>query len=548
VVGAAGARRSGDRGPVPLSLSRYPRVLPVGDAAVTLELGDAIDPELNARVRAMDAALAERPCRGLRESVPAYASLQVLFDPALVTAREVTDRLLDLAAHSDQPVSQAAHHIVPVVYGGEAGPDLDGVARHCGIEPREIVSLHGSREYTAYFVGFTPGFAYLGPLPEAMATPRRATPRVRVPAGAVAIAGRQTAIYPKASPGGWNLIGRTAVGCFDPTREPPALIAAGDRVHFVSVDALDEPPPSAPAEAGPVDPVLEVVDGGLLTTVQDRGRPGLRRYGVPRAGALDPHALARANRAVGNAADEAGLECTIAGPTLRFLRSVRFAWSGADLGATLEREDLGSWRVPADTAVLARAGNELRFSGRRSGCRAYLALAGGLDVPRMLGSRATDLTGGFGGLSGRGLRTGDRLGIRSTSLTGSERELDRIEVDPPLIAVTLRVVPGPQADHFATETIARFLAETWRIGATSDRVGCRLDGEPLAHSASPEIVTDGMIPGCVQVPPDGMPILMLADAPTTGGYPKIATVIEEDLARVAQLVPGEGRVRFEPRR
>jgi KipI family sensor histidine kinase inhibitor len=523
-------------------LTRFPRVLPVGDAAATLELGDAIDPALNARVRAVDRALSERPFPGLCEAVPAYRSLLVLFDPGRVPAGEVADRLLGLAAEEGLTAPEPARHRIPVVYGGEAGPDLDAVARHCGLAPREVVSLHGSLQYTAYLVGFTPGFAYLGLLPEALDTPRRATPRVRVPVGAVAIAGRQTAVYPSASPGGWNLIGRTDVRCFDPDRDPPVRIAAGDRVRFFAVDELaaPEPPPRRPPE--PADPALDVVEAGLLTSVQDGGRPGLLRYGAPHAGALDLPALARANRAVGNLPSAAGLECTIAGPTLRFLRPVRFAVSGADLGAVLEREDLGHWRVPGDTAVLARAGNVLRFTGRRSGCRAYLALAGGVDVPLVLGSRATDLGAGFGGLAGRALRAGDRLGVHA-----GIREAPAPARGPAAVLetlVTARVVPGPQADHFTAATLDAFLGEAWTLGATSDRVGCRLEGEPLAHAGPAEIVTDGIIPGCVQVPPDGKPILMLADAPTTGGYPKIATVVEADLERLAQLVPGEGRVRF----
>jgi KipI family sensor histidine kinase inhibitor len=523
-------------------LNRFPRVLPVGDAAATLELGDAIDPALNARVRAVDRALSERPFPGLREAVPAYRSLLVLFDPGLVAADEIADRLLGLAAQDGLTAPAPARHRIPVVYGGEAGPDLDAVARHCGLTPRDVVSLHGSLEYTAYLVGFTPGFAYLGLLPEALDTPRRATPRVRVPAGAVAIAGRQTAVYPSASPGGWNLIGLTRLRCFDPAREPPVRIAAGDRVRFFAVEELAAPEPAALPPPGPADPALEVVAAGLLTSVQDSGRGGLRRHGVSRAGALDPVALARANRAVGNPPGEAGLECTIAGPTLRFLRSVRFAVSGADLGAVLERADLGAWPVPHDVAVLARAGNVLRFAGRRAGCRAYLALAGGVDVPVVLASRATDLTAGFGGWLGRALRAGDRLGARGRGGAPAPAAAGLAVV--PEALVTARVVPGPQADHFAPAALEAFLNETWTLGAASDRVGARLEGTPLAHAGPTEIVTDGMIPGCVQVPPDGRPIVMLGDAPTTGGYPKIATVIVADLPRLAQLVPGEGRVRF----
>ena len=230
------------------------------------------------------------------------------------------------------------------------------------------------------------------------------------------------------------------------------------------------------------------------------------------------------------------------GPTLAFLAPVRFAVAGADFGAVLERADLGAWPVPHGRGVLARPGNVLRFSGRRSGCRAYVAFRGGIDVPEVLGSRATDLQSGFGGFEGRALRRGDPIALRPASGEGAPRESPQ-ERRPP--SVTVHVVLGPQADHFDQETTRRFLASSWRVGATSDRVGCRLEGDPLRHRGPAEILSDGMVPGSIQVPPDGNPILMLADGPTTGGYPKLATVVTADLPLIAQLVPGEGQVRFE---
>jgi biotin-dependent carboxylase-like uncharacterized protein len=233
------------------------------------------------------------------------------------------------------------------------------------------------------------------------------------------------------------------------------------------------------------------------------------------------------------------LECTVQGPTLRFVRAARVAVAGADLGATLERADLGAWDLPAGQAVLARAGNVLRFTGRRSGCRAYLAFAGGVAVPETLGSRATDLAAGFGGLQGRPLRAGDRIAAGTTGPHG----LAPARVPAAGATGALRVLPGPQADAF-DDAARRTLADsTFTVRAESDRVGCRLSGPALPHRGPAEIVSDGMLPGCIQVPPDGQPIVMGPDGPTTGGYPKIATVIGADLWRLAQLAPGES-VRF----
>jgi KipI family sensor histidine kinase inhibitor len=524
-------------------LTETPRVLPLGDGAVSLELGSVLDTATNDRVRALDEAVRARPFPGFREAVPTYRSLLVVYDRERTRFDEVRAALLE-AARAPLAAPQPGRRVdVPVVYGGADGPDLEAVARGRGLEPAELVARHSSLGYTALMLGFTPGFAYLGLLPESLETPRRATPRVSVPAGSVAVAGRQTGIYPAASPGGWNLIGRTSLRLFDPEAERPCLIEAGDTVHFRPVERLPDAAPYVAPVPAPAHPALEVLEAGLLTTVQDAGRSGYRRLGVSPGGALDPPALALANRAVGNPDGTAGLELTLSGPTLRFLRPVRFALAGADLGAVLQRSDLGDWAVPSGIAVLARAGNVLSFRGRRSGCRAYLACTGGVEVPLVLGSRATDRGAGFGGFAGRALRPGDVLGAEpSATPSAAPAAAPARGIASPAI---VRVVPGPQRADFPEVSIESFTSQVWRVGSLSDRVGCRLEGEPLAHRGSGEIVSDGMVPGSIQVPPDGRPIVMLADAPTTGGYPKIGAVVSDDLPLVAQLVPGEGELRFE---
>jgi antagonist of KipI len=521
----------------------FPRLAPLGSAAYCVELGDSLASETNARVRALDRELARRPFDGLREAVPTLRSLLVLYDVAAIrpaaVVRELETRLARLDA---APATPGRLHALETRYGGEDGPDLVALARARGLSERELVALHTGSEYTAFMLGFKPGFAYLGLVPEPLACSRHATPRVRVPAGSVGLAGRQTGVYPVSSPGGWQLIGRTSVPLFDPWREQPSLIAPGDRVRFVAVPELEAPARSAaPRTAASSSPVALVREPGLLTTVQDGGRFGHRRWGVGSAGPVDGKALTAVNRAVGNRADAAALECTVAGPLLEFLAPVHFAVAGADLGAVLERADLGDWPLPRGASVLARPGNRLRFTGRRDGCRAYVALRGGIDVPPVLGSRSTDLASGFGGLDGRALRADDRIAV----LPPSRGESVRSQAAPQAGSVRVRVVLGPQEQHFAADTVARFLADGWRVAATSDRIGLRLEGEPLRHHGAAEILSDGMVPGSIQVPPDGRPIVMLADGPTTGGYPKIATVLTSDLPLLAQLVPGEGDVRFE---
>jgi antagonist of KipI len=290
--------------------------------------------------------------------------------------------------------------------------------------------------------------------------------------------------------------------------------------------------------------IVDVVTPGLLTTVQDGGRTGWARYGVPPSGPLDPAAFEAANRLVGNPPDAAALEVTLTGPTLRFAREGLVAVCGAafDLWA-------GALPVPLWHAVYVRAGQMLRFGERRAGARAYLALAGGIAVPPYLGSRATYLKGGFGGLEGRALRPGDRLPLGVSEVPAFAARAGRAwppEQRPAYAAhPTLRVVLGPQDDAFTAAGLAAFRAGAYTLTPASDRMGARLHGPAIAYRDAVDHVSDGVVTGSVQVPPDGQPIVMLADHQTTGGYPKIATVIQADLPLLAQCLPG-ATVRFRP--
>lgn len=221
--------------------SRDLRVEAIADDALLLRLGDAIDGPTNACVHAVAARLGARPPSWLRDLVPAYASVGVFFDDSQVQADAVESWLrAALAPLPGGPGSATAARTVevPVVYGGEAGPDLESAAAELGLDPAKLAARHAAGEYTVAMIGFAPGFPYLLGLDPALALPRLATPRTTVPAGSVGIGGAQTGIYPRESPGGWRLIGRTPLTLFDPMCEPPALLAPGDRVRFVAVDTL----------------------------------------------------------------------------------------------------------------------------------------------------------------------------------------------------------------------------------------------------------------------------------------------------------------------
>lgn len=287
---------------------------------------------------------------------------------------------------------------------------------------------------------------------------------------------------------------------------------------------------------------LEVMEPGLLTTVQDLGRRGYERFGVPVAGAMDGYALRAANGLVGNPWGAAGLEMTIAGPKLQATQNCLIAVTGGDLSLHVQGR-----RMPLWTALYVRRGWTISFKGRQSGCRAYLAVAGGIAVPLVMGSRATYLRGGFGGYEGRALRAGDvlPLGEPACSLLDQAGQQLPEDLRPDYgDAPTVEVILGPQDDRFTKEGMATFLSSEYTVDPVSDRMGYRLEGPRIAHKTSADIVSDGIVLGAVQVPASGQPIVMMADRQTTGGYTKIATVVSADIPLLAQCMPGRSRVRF----
>ncbi len=527
----------------------FPRVLPAGDSAILVVFGDQISPVANARVRALDAALASADLPGIVETVPAYCSLLVEYDSLSVSFSDIEPHVARIAQHAgDAPPQAAPLKRVPAVYGGEFGPDLVDVAAVHGLTTAQVIAIHTGTIYTVYMLGFSPGFSYMGQVPETIATPRLASPRPRVPAGSVALAARQTGVYPQSTPGGWRILGRTGLTLFDPGRDPACFFQPGDRVQFVPVSAQDMDTP-VPFEQPPVSGgSIEILAPGLLTTVQDLGRYGQQRYGVPVAGAMDAFALRAANALVGNPPDAPALEMTLAGPSLLFNADSLIAITGADLEPVLHTPDLEAWRAPLSMALYVRRGSRLEFMGRQSGCRAYLAVAGGIIVPRVMGSASTYMTGAFGGYRGRALQVGDHIPVGASTRhlpTLAGRSLRSGDHPPYAEHPTVRVVLGPQDDYFTVEAVDALLSEAYSISTTSDRMGLRLQGPPLVHRGAPEIISNGMTLGAIQVPPNAQPIILTADRQTVGGYPVIATVIRADMPLLAQCVPGVSRVRFQ---
>ena len=273
---------------------------------------------------------------------------------------------------------------------------------------------------------------------------------------------------------------------------------------------------------------------GVLTTIQDLGRMGYGQYGIPVSGAMDRYSFQIANRLIGNAPGDAGLEITLYGLKLETLRSVRIAITGGDMNPTLNGEPLPMWQT-----LDLPAGSTLLFKNIRGGARAYLAAEGGIDSPVQLGSRSTNRKA----LLGNTLKKGDIVKTLPAKRTSSNQQLPESMIPTYSKQADIRVILGPQDDLFSRKGMDTFLSETYTITSQSDRQGYRLEGESIEHVSGADIISDAILPGSIQVPGNGQPIIMMMDAQTTGGYPKIACVIGPDIDVLAQMLPGR-KVRF----
>jgi KipI family sensor histidine kinase inhibitor len=498
----------------------------LGDSAWLFEAGGTDSRSQLELVLKLVQLLEQHRIPEVRDVVSSFDSVAVHFDPMdgeLVLAWVTS--LPPPVADNAEP-GQFRTVTVPVVYGGDFGPDLKALASSLSRSESEIIKLHTASEYTVAATGFSPGFPYLLGLPPELQSSRRPSPR-RVAAGSVAIAGNQTGIYPFESQGGWQILGRTGLSLFDPYQPEPSLLAPGDRVRFLAVDRLDLAPPGSgpPSHCG--DEHLEVLKPGAFTTVQDLGRTGYQALGVSPGGAVDPVAARVANRLVGNRDDAAVLECSMQGPVIRFHTGARVAcvgWSGLRSGRPLE----------------ICSGDTLDLGARMLAVRGYVAIAGGIRVPMVLGSRATDVRAGFGGHGGRALKAGDRLpvGPGTAGPTSGNWWVNWPRSERPHRITELRFLPGVQASWFSESAGRRLRSEIYQISPDFDRTGLRLDGPLLELAKTGELVSQPVVEGSIQVPPDGRPIVLLAERQTIGGYPQIGHVISADLPRLARCWPG----------
>jgi KipI family sensor histidine kinase inhibitor len=491
-------------------------------AGFYLRFSEGLDLEANTRLLALVEALLAELLPGVSDVVPGYVNLYLEYDAERVSRSRV-ERWLRRHLRSLPAAAEERRVEVPVRYDGV---DLPWVAAQTRLSVEEVIRLHSQPEYRVFATGFTPGFPFLGPLDERLRLPRRGDPRPWVPAHAVAVAGGQTGIYPLPSPGGWHLIGTALVAMYDPQREEPFYLRAGDRVRLVRAEG---PTPALPQPLGllppqPRHPVLRVEEPGLLDLVVDQGRRLGGRLGLAMAGALDARSARLANALLGNPADAPLLEITLKGPVLRTLSPVVAAFAGYGLVPLVNREPV----EPARSFAL-QEGDVLSFRPTGEGVRSYLALAGGIESGRFWGSASTDIKG----LIGRPLRAGDVLGVAAPKAVRAGFGLRQATLSA---QVRVRLLPGPQ---YSPEALRALCSAPFTL-ESGDRMGLRLAGPEVPGG---ELISEATPLGALQITPQGQPIVLLNDRGRMGGYAKPVLVHPADLPWLAQLRPGQ-QVRF----
>lgn len=506
-------------------------IKPVGTRALMVDLPDL------STVMNWHAYLKANPLNRQTDVIAAARTVLLTFDSPKAT-RAAADTLAQLKPRAADAGTPRDIEIA-VLYDGA---DTASLASTLKMSVEDLIEWHTSTTWVAAFGGFAPGFTYCVPEDpaRALSVPRLQSPRTEVPNGAVALAGEFSAVYPRTSPGGWQLIGTTRTPMWDSAATPPALVSPGDRVHYRAVDSLEDAAETShfhlrkPARR----PIFHVDDPGLQILYQDLGRQGNGNLGVTTSGSADRASARTANAAVGNKRNATLLE-NLGGCTLTALAETVICVTGAEADVTV-----GGRPVPLATPIIVPSGAEVVVAPARLGIRTYIAVRGGLIADTELDSAATDMLSGLGPAP---ITAGETIAMSLVQPQSANALLTnplRVHKEGGTTTGTVRVVLGPRDDWFTDEAVEQFLSTTYTVTAESNRVGLRLDSPtPLSRARTEELPSEGMVAGSVQIPPSGQPVVFLRDHAVTGGYPVIATVINEDVDIATQLPPG-GTLRF----
>jgi len=447
-------------------------------------------------------------------------------------------------------------HRIQVCYHPDVSPDIEAIAQACHLTVEEVIQLHKSATYTADILGFMPGFAYFSGLPPQLKLPRLPSPRAAVPKGSVAIAELQSAIYPRTTPGGWNLIGRSPNSLFDIQNHPPGLFMAGDQMKIDEISLeefnfLEQKNVTAefirPIEGHAGTASIEITQAGTFSSIQDGPRKNLSHWAVGPGGACDLRSLQLANALVGNAIDMAAIEMTSTGASILFHADTCIAWVGASCDAIINGE-----RIPGNRPVWVAKGCSLKFSALSPGFRAVLSIGGGLDLPSILGRQGSHHSADIGP---KRLEKGDILFLKDVQAPlrcGFLRDLHtkhslpsypKWKISSPFLPNSsinpIHCIPGSHLSLLSIKDRELFWSTIWTASNQSNRMGLRIQGDFRIKKGLPNIPSQAITFGTIQFPPSQEPIIMLSEHQTTGGYPRLAEVIQSDQVRLAQLKPGD---------
>jgi KipI family sensor histidine kinase inhibitor len=541
------------------------KFLPLSESAVLLLFGNTIDQATHQQIIQTKHLLEQNPFTGLVEIAPAYTSLTIYYNPAHIergkdqlsiyeTVKKTVSKILENNGSSTLHTKPTVIEI-PVCYDEEFGIDLQELSESLQLSKEDIIHLHSKDLYKVFMMGFTPGFAYMGKLNGQLFTSRKSQPRLQVPPGSVAIAGNQTGVYPLQTPGGWNIIGRTPLQLFNKEKQNPFLLKTGDSVKFIPVTKeefestfrLTSPSDrihfDKNQQTGTPDGIINIQQCGFLTTIQDTGRTGFLQYGVSKGGAMDVYSSQLANALVGNNLNEAVIEITQSPHRFQFTSDTMVVFTGGGLQPVINQQP-----IPFHQAVLIRQHCTVEMKQQIPGFRLYMAVAGGLHAETFANSASTDLLTKAGGYNGRCLQKGDQL-ILKNKLSAAQKKLFNVLQKGANIKLNhevkdshtdiIRAIEGVELNFLSNSSKQIISSSHFTISMQSNRMGYRLQGELLQTVQPCEIISSAVTQGTVQLTPSGEMILLMADAQTVGGYPRIMQVCATDLSLLAQKKPGD---------
>lgn len=474
------------------------------------------------------------------DMIPAAKTILVQFNSLMIEQQQLTHWIAQQKIRCDDIVA-GREVIIDVQYDGE---DLISVAELLGMSTREVIQRHTEAAWQVAFIGFAPGFGYLiRPDQPFGSVPRLASPRKKIPAGSVGLAGEYSGVYPKESPGGWQLIGRTHEQMWDVHREFPAHLMPGNQIIFrdrtsqsvtVNIPKVFKQS-SKNIQQG--EAVLEILQSGMQTLLQDEGRVQQFSLGVGVGGALDKYAMHLANRCVGNPDNATVLEILNGGFKAKILAPMVIAITGAQGQVHVDYADGTSGFLPCSKAVALDQGDVMQIAQPTHGLRHYVAIRGGIAAEPILGSTSFDTLAELGTTP---LKAGDQVHVADLAVQ-AVADIESIAQTLPQAGdvVELDFVLGPRTDWFKPESLDLLFEQTWLVTNEINRIGLRLKGEyALQRCVEKELPSEGTCVGALQVPPNGQPVLFMNDHPLTGGYPVIGAVANDHLDLVAQIPSG----------